>query len=266
MSSTFVQADARDLPLADASVDLIVTSPPYFATREYVDDTTGISIQGQIGTEPTPEIYLKALLACTQEMIRVLKPTGSIWVNLGDKYGRGSRTTISGTNSKQAAGHGNRCVPTGSPKSLLGLPWRYALRCVDDLGLILRGEVVWRKIDPVPDPAKDRVGRGHEQLFHFVKQQRYYSRPNPGQMSVWDMRTTRFRAPSRLGAHHHATFPVELPTRIIERWCPEGGVVLDPFGGSGTTALAAVRLGRAAITVDLSGAYCDLARWRVDQG
>lgn len=110
--------------------------------------------------------------------MRVLKPTGSLWVNLGDKYGRGTRTTIHGGHSKQAYVDGDRpgvCAPTGYEKSLIGLPWRYAFRCTDELGLKLRAEVIWAKKNGLPESVQDRVRRSHEQFFHFSKQEQYYS-------------------------------------------------------------------------------------------
>jgi DNA modification methylase len=79
-----IRADARNLPLADNSVDLVVTSPPYFALRSYQDG--GEHYAGQIGSEPTPAEFVAALLDVTRECVRVLKPSGSLWVNLGDKY------------------------------------------------------------------------------------------------------------------------------------------------------------------------------------
>ena len=266
-TATVLRADAAALPLADASVDTIITSPPYFGLRSYTDG--GEHYAGQIGNEPTPAAFVKALLTCTREWMRVLKPTGSLWVNLGDKYGRGTRTTISGTKSKQRAGHNNRCEPTGSPKSLLQLPQRYSIGCVDELGLTLRAEVIWDKPNAVPDPAKDRAARIHETWYHFTRQVDYYAarksdRTRAGLRSVRQVKAASLRVPPHLGARHHSTFPLAWPLAIIDEWCPRGGVVLDPMGGSGTTALAAKILGRHGISTDLSADYCRIAQWRVN--
>jgi DNA modification methylase len=144
--------------------------------REYRDG--GERLEGQIGLEPTWQEYIDSLVRCTREWLRVLKPTGSLWVNLGDKYGRGTRTTIHGGHSKQAYVDGDRpgvCAPTGYEKSLIGLPWRYAFRLTDELGLKLRAEVVWAKKNGLPESVQDRVRRSHEQFFHFTKQETYYS-------------------------------------------------------------------------------------------
>ncbi|HEX6433468.1 MAG TPA: site-specific DNA-methyltransferase, partial [Gemmatimonadales bacterium] len=167
------------LPLADECVDLIVTSPPYFGLRSYTDG--GEHYEGQIGLEATPAQFLDALIGVTAEMIRVLKPSGSIWVNLGDKYcasGRGPDGSSSGlSNGAQfRVGNGIRPADCGvRKKSLLGLPWRYAIRCMDELGLILREEIIWDKPNGLPESVADRCRRSHEQWFHFTREPHYYS-------------------------------------------------------------------------------------------
>jgi DNA modification methylase len=180
VTAVVLRADARRLPLADNTVDLVVTSPPYFALRSYTDN--GVHYAGQVGSEPTPAEFVDALIECTREMIRVLKPSGSIWVNLGDKY---AQDTERSRNGMSGALKGPNPLPepvysgrrdNGVPrKSLMGLPWRYALRCIDELGLILRAEVIWSKPNGLPESVTDRVRRSHEQWFHFVVQPRYYS-------------------------------------------------------------------------------------------
>jgi site-specific DNA-methyltransferase (cytosine-N4-specific) len=183
-AARIIQGNALALPLFDASVDLVVTSPPYFGLRSYQDG--GEHYAGQIGSEATPAEFVDALIAATREMVRVLKPSGSIWVNLGDKYSGGSsgdRNT--GFNERYGGSPGKkaqeRSQTKGSavagmrPKTLIGIPWRYAIRCIDDLGLILRAEIIWSKPNGLPESVTDRVRRSHEQWFHFVKQPRYFS-------------------------------------------------------------------------------------------
>lgn len=279
-----VQATAERLPLADGTVDLIVTSPPYFALRSYRD--AGVHYDGQVGSEDTPAAYLDRLVACTAEWLRVLKPGGSLFVNLGDKYAGGGQS-----------------VPA---KSLTGLPWRYALRCIDDLGLLLRAEIVWEKAAPMPESVTDRVRRVHEQVFHFTKQSRYYANLDPirephlntgggrsnagakagraciemgrtphtslattlghsaGRIpgSVWKLSGSPLTVPASLGVDHYAAYPPALVRKIVLGWSPPGGVVLDPFGGSGTTALVASCHGRTGVSVDLSHDYGRVAVWR----
>jgi DNA modification methylase len=315
MTAVVLRADARRIPLAGASVDLIMTSPPYFGLRSYQDG--GEHYDGQIGAEPTPQEYVDNLIDCTREWVRVLKPTGSLWLNLGDKYSGAKAQNVGGANrADNSARTWQQTDPrrTGIPnKSLMGLPWRYALRCIDDLGLILRAEVIWSKPNGLPESVTDRVRRSHEHWFHLVKQPRYYSaidhiryqhaaksvyqeraarrNPNghadvrahtPGQSpqggkakglrdlnplgalpgSVWEIATEPLQVPAHLGIDHFAAFPMEWPRRIILGWSRAGGIVLDPFGGTGTTALVAHALGRHGISGDMSADYCHLARWR----
>jgi site-specific DNA-methyltransferase (cytosine-N4-specific) len=301
-SVTIHHGTALALPLPDASVDLVVTSPPYFGLRSYQDG--GEHYSGQIGAEATPAEFVDALIAATAEMVRVLKPSGSIWVNLGDKYA-GSTNGTGAHRALSRVGGGQGRTTTGAPtKSLIGIPWRYALRCIDDLGLILRAEVIWSKPNGLPESVTDRVRRSHETWFHFTVRPRYFSAVDevrephlsvvtPGRRhegaafgaikngggdgsrhtdgnplgklpgSVWDIPTQPLRVPDHLGIDHFAAFPMEWPRRIIRGWCPEGGTVLDPFGGTGTTALVAKAHGRKAHHVDLSADYCRLAQWRV---
>jgi DNA modification methylase len=299
MTAAILRGAAAHLPLADASVDLIVTSPPYWSLRSYTDG--GEHYAGQIGAEPTPAEYIDSLIECTREWMRVLKPTGSIWVNLGDKYGdRGHGPSRGRGTSRGPQAETLRQTRGPMEKSLLGMPWRYALRCIDDLGLILRAEVVWSKPNGLPESVTDRVRRSHEQWFHFVKSPRYYSAidairdpasdyvrprnvaratsPPPGNKprtmtdscnplgrlpgSVWTVPTQPLKVPAELGIDHFAAFPMEFPRRIIQGWSPVGGLVLDPFGGTGTTALVAHAYGRHGISVDMSADYCRLAAWR----
>lgn len=362
MSVQLIQGDARHLPLADDSVDLIVTSPPYFGLRSYQDG--GKHYQGQIGDEPTPAEFVDALIAVTAECMRVLKPSGSLWVNLGDKYASGGRSAYDLDPGRREVA-ARRPQDGARPKSLLGIPWRYALRCIDDLGLILRAEVIWSKPNGLPESVTDRVRRSHEQWFHFTLNPRYYSAvdeireehtcdrdrgPSPrtkggtgrgdtdtpttvqrnplGKLpgSVWTIPTEPLRVPDELGIDHFAAFPMEWPRRIIQGWSPAAGVcvecgegrrpvvhratlghdnnprngigggdkdrwaamkasdpdritgyacacpeptaptthavVLDPFGGTGTTALVADALGCHGISVDMSADYLRIARWR----
>lgn len=309
MTAIVTRGDAGNLHLPDETVDLIVTSPPYFGLRSYQDG--GEHYEGQVGDEATPTEYLDALVACTAEWMRVLKPGGSIFVNLGDKYAADNRG--SGGDKKRGEA---KWAPAGKAgyagegfvkqKSLMLLPQRYAIRCIDELGLILRAEIVWAKPNGLPESVTDRVRRSHEQVFHFVKQPRYFAdmddireehtridgpRPlgtsnktqrhaaatdntgwklhavahNPlGKIpgSVWTIPTSPLKVPACLGIDHFAAYPPELVRRIVLGWSPTGGTVLDPFGGTGTTALVASAFGRVGISNDLSEDYCRLAQWR----
>lgn len=333
--SVVIRGDALRLPVSTGTVDLVITSPPYFAQRSYQDG--GEHYDGQIGQEPTPQDFLHALWTVTAECGRALKPGGSMFVNLGDKYagsgghnnaGISDKSTLRGNGHNGGVGKAgpqkikstlrsapdsyNKATIGGAcPKSLMGLPWRYAIGCIDLLGLILRAEIVWSKPNGLPESARDRVHRQHEQWFHFVKEPTYFAdidairephdahtlycadweaaqggyervRRNPNRQdggnntspagphplgkvpgSVWKVATEPLTVPDHLDVDHFAAFPREWPRRLILGWSPANGVVLDPFGGSGTTAMVARALGRTGISVDLSADYCRLAQWRI---
>lgn len=264
MTYQLMHGDARSVSdlLPAESVDLIVTSPPYFALRSYRDG--GEHYDGQIGSEPTPSDFLDALVACTADWMRALKPSGSLWVNLGDKYaGGGGPQTKYGMVQGASTPASSSIAPDVPSKSLMGLPWRYALRCVDELGLILRAEVIWSKPNGLPESVTDRVRRSHEQWFHFTRQGRYFAavdevreahadprtgangktardhhtidlsrKWNPtdndynplGKLpgSVWTVPTEPLTVPADLGVDHFAAFPSEWPRRIILGWSPSG--------------------------------------------
>jgi DNA modification methylase len=184
VSAVVLRGDAAHLPLPDGSVDLIVTSPPYWKLRDYRDG--GQSLDGQIGNEATPGEYIANLLTCTREWMRVLKPGGSIFVVLGDKYsqpGKGERNMqgIGGgithkVGSRQANVSATGISYDGYPgKSLLFLPERYRIGCVTELGLIARAKIIWSKTNHMPESTDDRVCTAHEDVVHLVKQPRYFS-------------------------------------------------------------------------------------------
>ena len=284
MTYQLIRGDATSIPLADDSVDLIITSPPYFALRSYTDG--GEHYDGQIGSEATPQAFLDALWAVTAECRRVLKPSGSMFVNLGDSYSRGSRTTVDGTTDKRRQGDMRvrpcRDIPA---KSLMMLPQRYAIGCIDNLGLILRSEIIWSKPNGLPESVTDRVRRSHEQWFHFTKEPRYFSAvdeireayhpdsfgkqpgkladdrrtgkglgyidenrdPNPlGKLpgSVWAIPTEPLRVPDHIGVDHFAAFPSEWPRRLILGWSPSGVCVACGEGRRPVVAKEAAGRGR----------------------
>lgn len=177
-SALVLRGDARTLPLPGASVDLVVTSPPYFALRSYTDG--GEHYAGQIGAEATPAEYIASLIECTREWVRVLKPAGSIWVNLGDKYAGGGGQWDK--DDRPDALRGGRRVASNRgatyglrAKSLIMLPERYRIAAVDELGLIARAVVVWSKPNGLPESVTDRVRRSHEDWVHLTKLPRYFS-------------------------------------------------------------------------------------------
>lgn len=189
--ASLLQANSLFIPLRDNSVDLIVTSPPYFALRSYQDN--GEHYDGQIGSEDTPAAFLTALWAVTDECWRVLKPSGSLFVNLGDKFagggGQWDKDEREDPGRRRIGKTGTGGQTWGSrPKSRMLLPHRYALGCVDpdyrayvervDRAVpqwICRMDMVWEKPNGMPESVTDRVRASHEYWFHLTRSERYYS-------------------------------------------------------------------------------------------
>lgn len=253
--------DVRDaLALVETeSIDCVVTSPPYYWQRDY-------EVDGQIGHEATIDDYVGSLTSAFREVRRVLSKTGTLFLNLGDTYynakGRphGRDDKHSG---RQMMRRHMRAVDgpgLGLPrKSLIGIPWRVALAMQQD-GWTLRGDIIWQRPGSLPEPsAKDRPWRTHEHVFIFAKAPRYYFDREglSGSEDVW----TIAARPDRCA--HPAAYPKALVERCLDIGCREGGVVLDPFAGSGTTLVCALTRGCSAIGIDLSPAFCKIAAQRL---
>ncbi|HMO13534.1 MAG TPA: site-specific DNA-methyltransferase [Pirellulaceae bacterium] len=270
--------DARDmlLKLPKHTIDTVVTSPPYFRQRNYEHPN-------QLGNEISAATYVQNLVEVFDGMHQALKPTGSLWVVLGDKY----------ENSR-----------------LLGLPWRFALAMIE-AGWYLRSDVIWHKPNAMPSSVKNRPTTDHEYVFFFTRGRDYYydadairephvtftenSRmkggrnhfgkrggtpeqgKNGGSNNLHDGRWDQFFHPkgrnkrtvwsiplSKFRGAHFAVFPAKLVENCILATCPERGIVLDPFSGSGTTALVAKQLKRSFIAIDCNPDYCDMARQRLN--
>lgn len=168
-SAVLLRGDAAALPLPDASVDLVVTSPPYWQQRVYEDG--GAAYAGQIGLEPTPRAYIDALTACTREWLRVLKPHGSIFVNLGDKYSDRAEGPASSRSFRSDRGDvcpsGPNSIDAAPRKSLLLLPERYRIAALDELRVIVREVLIWSKPNGMPESVRDRCRRAHEDWVHL---------------------------------------------------------------------------------------------------
>lgn len=238
------------------SVDCIVTSPPYYWQRDYGFD-------GQIGHESTIVGYVDALRMVFREAKRVLKRSGTLFLNMGDTYysakgkpcGRDDKNKgrmFSRTKLRAVDGPG-----LGLPrKSLIGIPWRVAIGLQSD-GWTLRNDIVWKRSKRLPEPkVKDRAWNVYEHIFVFSKSAKYYFDRDGlhGDEDVWNIDSK----PS--DGKHAAPFPRELAIRCIECGCPQNGTVLDPFVGSGTSLFAALELKRHAIGIELSSEYCAIIR------
>jgi DNA modification methylase len=232
-----VHGDALRLPLADESVDLIVTSPPYFALRSYQDD--GAHYAGQLGSEPNAMAFLAALWAVSDECWRVLKPPGSMFVDLGDKYaGSGGHNNAGVGGEGRGPGRYTQAADV-PPKSLMGLPWRYALGLTnpddyrtlqaDDYGdhpiWTLRAEIVWAKPNGLPESVTDRVRRSHETWFHLTKQGRYYA-------AVDELRTPHVRDWSTGAAGGHTYEAMKAPGEKDANLAQSASHVLGALPGS----------------------------------
>ena len=270
----FYSTDQFSLKLGDAalvisemdseSVDCIVTSPPYFGLRDYGQNN-------QYGAEATVDEYISNISKVFIEAQRVLKSTGTLWLNIGDSYDK--------------------------KKNLLGVPWKTAIQ-LQNSGYILRNCIIWNKTNPMPQSVTDRFSSKHENIFMFSKERKYKFNlddvripikkeyngktweerkaageplrrgnspkekeitgfaPNPKGKNpgdVWDISTGNFKQ------SHFATFPEEIPKRCIIAGTNKGDVVLDPFSGSATTGKVSLELDRKYIGIDISEDYHNLA-------
>jgi site-specific DNA-methyltransferase (cytosine-N4-specific) len=270
----------------DASVDLIVTSPPYWGLRSYGLEHTKEVLErwsdagcsrdrvppydwyeregGQLGQEPFPSWYVTHLVEFFERSRRVLKPTGSIWLNLGDTYfARWSSVREAGRQGI-SEGRTRRRTPSGGylhDKQLLLLPARVAI-AMQDAGWILRNDLIWSKPNPMPRPEQDRLRHAHEHWFHLVQRNRagrpsYFYELDKAEEGGLDVISV---SPVAGTNGHSAAFPPVIVQRRIESTCPRGGLVLDPFCGTGRAVVEAVRLGRRAIGFERQAGYAKEAR------
>ena len=254
--------DAGDLAasLPPASVDCIVTSPPYYWQRDY-------GVSGQLGHEPTIDDYVARLVAIFGALRPALVESGTVFLNLGDTF-----YSAKGKPHGKDAKHRERSVGRrllravdgpglGLPrKSLIGIPWRVALAMQAD-GWTLRSAVIWERPGSMPEPtAHDRPWQTYEHVFVFATGPRYHfdRAALGGDESVW-----RITARPANVDRHAAPFPIEFAERCVAAGCPPQGMVLDPFVGSGTTLRAALGLGRQGVGFDLNADYCARAAARV---
>jgi DNA modification methylase len=321
--------------LDDDSVDIVITSPPYWGLRDY-------GVEGQMGLEATLAEHIEVLVRVFREVWRVLKPTGCVWLNYGDCYatkpnGRSAaKTKEAGTDDRTFRDKPFSTVGGGiKAKDLCMIPARLAIALCDD-GWWVRSKVVWHKPNPMPESVRDRPATSYEEIFLLTKKARYFwnkegakepaapasvarwnqdvekqkgsKRANGGRKSngtmkavggprasdfqgdrkrgvpprhadatnsdrnglndvgrgyMRNMRNVWTIAPKPFKEAHFATFPPAIPEKCIKAACPDGGLVLDPFGGAGTTALVAHQMGRDAVLIELNPDYVDIADHRL---
>ncbi len=293
---------------ADNSVDMCVTSPPYYGLRDYGEDK-------QLGMEKSPQEYIEHLVAIFMEVYRVLKPTGTLWVNIGDSYagsGKGPMSLAVAGNGKNSTLYSKNdkvhTVPKTwagiKPKDMIGIPWMLAF-ALREKGWYLRSDIIWRKLNCLPESVKDRPTKCYEHIFLLSKEKKYYydykaiqeplkqvskeryqrgrsqnskhlregvpdnvNRPRDDfsafdqeykrKRDVWDVSTNTYRMDE-----HFAMFPEKLIEPCVLAGSSVGGVVLDPFFGSGTTGVVAKKNGREYIGIDINAKYCAAAEKRI---
>jgi len=268
--------------------------------------------RGELGLEPTIELYIKHLIQIFNEVKRVLKKTGTCWVNIDDSYNSAASNQSSNLGNAVAlaeVGHRTPLHKSVPAKSLCLIPSRFALAMVENQW-VLRNDIVWNKPNPMPESVKDRFTTSWEHLFFFSKSKHYffeqqfeamrypdrvfnpdtsghatsqlrdegnrttgglhdgrthYGNPELGRnmRDVWEIGTVP--SPKHDGIRNFATYPEKLCETPILAGCPQGGVVLDAFMGSGTTLAVAKRLGRKAIGIDINENYCKLAVKRIQE-
>lgn len=289
--------------LPPESVNMCVTSPPYYGLRDYGESR-------QIGIEQTPEEYIARLVKVFDEVKRVLTNDGTLWLNIGDSYagsGKGPMTLAKGGKSESVFNMQNRIyeVPKSwsgiKPKDLIGIPWMLAF-ALRERGWYLRSDIIWHKKNCLPESAKDRPTKCHEYIFLLSKSSKYYfdykaiqepikevsrerykrgrsaNNKYVGQQGitqvredfsdfdqhyrrkrdVWEVSTNTYKMDE-----HFAMFPERLIEPCILAGSKVGGVVLDPFFGSGTTGAVAKRFDREYIGIDLNARYLEKAKERI---
>lgn len=252
-----------------------VTSPPYFGLRDY-------GHEGQIGHEETPDEFIKQLVEVFRCVWNVLEDDGTLWVNMGDSY---CNTNGFARASPEYQREGRNNMPANDrkldklhatglkTKDLIGIPWMLAFALRAD-GWFLRQDIVWSKPNPMPESVQDRCTKSHEYIFLLSKSHKYHfdhiaikqpmrsdveSDEMANKRSVWSVPVKPYS-----GAHF-AVFPTELIEPCILAGAPLGGIVLDPFMGSGTTAQVAQDLGRQYIGCELNLEYGKLQKKRISQ-
>lgn len=297
------------------SIDMCITSPPYWGPRNYdtepiiwddnpscnhnfseVNSGSFCSVcgawKGQLGQEPTLKLYVKHIADTMDEVKRALKKEGTCWLSLGDTYASGEV----GRHDKNYGGEFDRPKWKGIKRkhvsfetgvcmnSMINMPARVAMEMTDNRGWIQRNAIIWHKPNAMPDGVKNRFTMDYEMLYFFVKSNKYYfdrileptaeysrsqlnSTISPlnstikmrNKRSVWSMPVQAF------SEAHFAIFPEKLIEPPIKAGCPQNGIVLDPFMGSGTVAVVARQLSRYYIGIELNKNYVKIAEERISR-
>lgn len=256
--------------LPDDSIDILVTSPPYWGQRTSLG----------MGTEEDPREYLKFLNNAFKEFLPKLKKNGIVWINIGDAYNTpvnwrhddyqysslgAEKNGLNPENSAYTKKRAKRKafidkeVPWLQYGNLLGLTYRLVTSLCDE-GYLFRGEVIWRKRNAMPEGCCRRPHRQHESIYLFAKNEQHDFRTKPPVKSVWEFGNEKIP-----GKKHCSRFPLELPSRCIEAYGKSGKdiIVLDPFSGSGTTGISAIKLGCSYIGFEIDSEQVEASNKRL---
>lgn len=245
--------------IPDKVFQTCITSPPYWSLRDY-------NIPGQIGLEDSVNEYIDHLVRVFDGVHRALRDDGTLWVNIGDSYTSGGRTWRA-TDKKNPVRAMQTRPPTPEglkPKDLIGVPWLLAF-ALQKRGWYLRADIIWNKPNCQPESVKDRPTRSHEYVFLFSKSEHYFydykavRGPNDRNLrTVWDIKTKPY--PDA----HFATFPTALVEPCVATSSIPGNMILDPFIGSGTAGLVALRMQRRFVGIELNPEYLKIAENRLN--
>ena len=267
MRDIILFGDCRDtLTQFDEKARCCVTSPPYYGLRNYGDE------ENQIGHEQTPEEYVDEMVKVFRLVRDCLTDDGTVWLNMGDSYynyrpGKGQAL------SKQTLAKNDQDLPTKcarrgnkldglKEKDLIGIPWLLAFALRAD-AWYFRLDIIWNKPNPMPESVRDRCTKSHEYIFLLSKSQNYYfdvdaiKEPTRRKRSVWDITKKPYKDA------HFAVFPPDLIEPCIKAGSERGDIILDPFIGSGTTAMVSKELGRDYIGCELHEEYGKLIQDRL---
>jgi DNA modification methylase len=248
--------------LPDESIDIVVTSPPYWGQRHSIG----------MGVEDDPRDYLDFLLRVFTQLLPKLKLDGIMWINIGDAYNTpvnwredDRQYSSLGADKNGLPAHNSAYTKPRKKRkafinkengwlqygNLLALPYRVVLG-LSDAGFLFRGEVVWRKKNPMPEGRCRRPHRYHESVYLLAKSEQHNFRVSPPVKSVWEFANEKIG-----GVKHFSRFPEELPSRCIDAYGLSGEqvVVLDPFSGSGTTGIAAIRMGCSYVGFEIDSEH-----------
>lgn len=251
--------------MPDNYVDCAITSPPYFGLRSYGSER-------QIGNEETPVEYVNKMTEVFHELKRVLKQEGTFWLNIGDTYNGNKKGNTEFIKHKRMLDMDfeKKAWDGAKVKDMIGVPWMLAFALRED-GWFLRNDIIWYRPNNFPKTAFDRLSLSYEHIFLLAKSKKYYFDINEAYEPTADGNgKRRMRDVWQINSGKGygtcvAPFPEKLIEPMVRIGCPEGGVVLDPFMGSGTTGLVAAKNNRNFIWLELNEQYAKEATERIEE-